>query len=159
MMGLKHQACLLVGSNVQPEKNLVLGIELLRRRVKIVRVSSVWETPAVGSSGPDFLNAAVLVDTPMDADELKNRVLGPLEAQLGRVRSEDKNAPRPIDIDIIIYDKRLLDPTLWQHAYRAVPVAEVLPDYRSNEGKLLSEVASQLAEKTPVRLRSEVSIL
>lgn len=156
MTVLEHQACLLVGSNIQPEQNLVLGIELLRRKVKLLRVSSVWETPAVGSAGPDFLNAAVLVSTRMDAEELKTQVLRPLEAQMGRVRSEDKNAPRPIDFDVILFDHQLLDPTLWQHAHRAVPVAELFPDYRSEAGEVLSAVAAALVKTTPIRLKRGV---
>jgi 2-amino-4-hydroxy-6-hydroxymethyldihydropteridine diphosphokinase len=157
-MALEHQACLLVGSNIQPEKNLVQGVELLRRQVEIIRISSAWETPSVGSAGPDFLNAALLITTPLDAHQLKKQVLRPLEAQLGRVRSADKNAPRPIDFDIILFDGHLLDPNLWRYTHRAVPVAEILPDYRSDRGELLSEVATKLAKTTPIRLKPGLSI-
>ena len=157
-MALEHQACLLVGSNIQPEKNLVQGVELLRRQVEIIRISSAWETPSVGSAGPDFLNAALLITTPLDAHQLKKQVLRPLEAQLGRVRSAEKNAPRPIDFDIILFDGHLLDPNLWRYAHRAVPVAEILPDYRSDRGELLSEVATKMAKTTPIRLKPGLSI-
>jgi 2-amino-4-hydroxy-6-hydroxymethyldihydropteridine diphosphokinase len=152
----EHQACLLLGSNIQPENNLALGVDLLRKKVKIVQISSVWETPSVGSVGPDFLNLALLITTPLEAGDLKMKVLRPLEAQLGRLRSADKNAPRPIDLDIIIFDDQLLDPNLWRHAHRAVPVAEILPGYRSSTGDILSEVASRLAETTPIRLKLDI---
>jgi 2-amino-4-hydroxy-6-hydroxymethyldihydropteridine diphosphokinase len=152
----EHQFCLLFGSNIQPEKNLELGMDLLRSQVKIVRVSSVWETSSVGSPGPDFLNMAVLVTSPMDAESFKAKVIRPLETQLGRVRSTDKNAPRTIDIDIILFDNQLLDPNLWRFAHRAVPVADVLPDYRSDQGDLLKDVASRLAETTPIRSKSDL---
>ncbi len=88
----------------------------------------------MGTTGPDFLNLALLVTTSLEAGELKEKVLRPLEAQLGRLRSADKNAPRPIDLDIIIFDDLLLDPNLLLYAHRAVPVAEILPDYRSSQG-------------------------
>jgi 2-amino-4-hydroxy-6-hydroxymethyldihydropteridine diphosphokinase len=158
MMAIEHQACLLLGSNIHPEKNLVQGLELLGKEVKIMRFSSAWETPAVGSAGPDFLNAAVLITTLMEAGELKEKVLRPLEAKLGRVRSADKNAPRPIDFDIILFDGQLLDPSLWHYAHRAVPVAEILPGYRSERGELLSEAASDLAKITPIHLKPGVLI-
>jgi 2-amino-4-hydroxy-6-hydroxymethyldihydropteridine diphosphokinase len=153
---MMHQACLLLGSNIQPEKNLTLGLNLLRNMVTIVRLSSVWETPSVGSSGPDFLNLAALITTPLNASELKAQILRPLEKRLGRVRSTNKNAPRTFDIDIILFDGQLLDPNLWIYAHRAVPVAEILPDYRSNQGKLLKAVARELTEINPIRLKRDL---
>ena len=156
MTAQEHQVCLLLGSNIQPEKNLALGVDLLRSKVKIVRVSSVWETPSVGSQGPDFLNLALLVTTSDDARVFKAKMIRPLEAQLGRVRSADKNAPRTIDIDIILFDDQLLDPNLWRFAHRAVPVAEILPDFQSEQGDLLKETASRLTKTTQIRLRPDL---
>jgi 2-amino-4-hydroxy-6-hydroxymethyldihydropteridine diphosphokinase len=143
---------------MQPEKNLTLGLNILRNMVTISRLSSVWETPSVGSSGPDFLNLAVLITTPLKASELKAQVLRPLEKQLGRVRSTNKNAPRTFDVDIILFDGRLLDQNLWSYAHRAIPVAEIVPDYQSDQGKLLKEVACGLAEKNPIRLKRVVLV-
>ena len=154
----EHQVCLLLGSNIQPEKNLALGMDLLRQKVKIIRSSSVWESPSVGSSGPDFLNVAVMVITQMEVVELKENVLRPLEGQLGRVRSQDKNAPRPIDVDIILFDRRLVDPNLFLYAHRAVPVADLLPDFPSPQGRTLAEIASELAKNTPIRLKPKILI-
>jgi 2-amino-4-hydroxy-6-hydroxymethyldihydropteridine diphosphokinase len=158
VMQPEHPACLLLGSNIQPGKNLALAVDLLQREVKIVRHSSTWETAPVGSAGPDFLNLAVLITTSLEAAELKDRVLRPLEAQLGRVRSADKNAPRTIDIDIIIFNGQLLDLKLWQYAHRAVPVSEILPDFRSDQGEILAEVAARLAKTTLIRLKPDVRI-
>jgi 2-amino-4-hydroxy-6-hydroxymethyldihydropteridine diphosphokinase len=149
----EHQLCLLLGSNIQPEKNLALAVDLLRSKVKIVQGSSVWETPSVGSSGPNFLNVALLVSTALDAATFKEKIIRPFEVQLGRVRSTDKNASRTIDIDIILFDNQILDPTLWRFAHRAVPVAEILPDLRSDRGDLLKDIAPRLAETTQIRLR------
>ncbi len=150
-MTAAHQVCLLLGSNIQPEENLRLGMDLLRQQLKVVCNSSVWETIAVGSDGPNFLNMAVLIVTPFEALDLKEKILRPLEQRLGRVPSEDKNAPRPIDVDIVIFDDSLLDPNLWQFAHRAVPVAELLPGFRSGQGETLKQVADKLAKTTPVR--------
>jgi 2-amino-4-hydroxy-6-hydroxymethyldihydropteridine diphosphokinase len=140
-----HQACLLMGSNIRAEKNLRLALQRLREWVVIQGISSVWETAAVGSDGPDFLNLALLVSTPLDAAEFKLQVLRPLETRMGRVRSADKNAPRPIDLDIIVFDGETVDELLWKHAYRAVPVAELLPDLRSDSGETLKQAAEHLA--------------
>ncbi len=158
MSSPRHQVCLLLGSNIQPEKSLPQAIRLLRQKVNILRSSSVWESAPVGTTGPDFLNLALLVTTSLEAGELKEKVLRPLEAQLGRLRSAEKNAPRTIDLDIILFDDLLVDPNLFLYAHRAVPVAEILPDYRSSQGVTLGEFASELARTTPIRLKSDVLV-
>ncbi len=158
MASQEHQACLLLGSNIEPEKNLPRGVELLQQKVAVTRSSSVWQTAPVGFEGPDFLNLALLVSTFHNASELKERILRPLEARMGRVRTADKNAPRPIDFDIIIFDGQLLDPNLFLYAHRAVPVAEILPGYRSVQGLTLAEVASELSKTALIHLKSDVFI-
>jgi len=150
-MTATHHVCLLLGSNIEPVKNLRLAMDLLRQQTIVVCNSSVWETVAVGSDGPNFLNMAVLIVIPMEAVDLKEKILSPLEKRLGRVRREDKNAPRPIDMDIVIFDDSLLDPDLWRFAHRAVPVAELLPGFRSGQGETLKQVADELSKTTPVR--------
>ena len=154
-----HQAGLLLGSNMQPEKNIPLAVKLLQKQLTILQTSSVWESKAVGSNGANFLNAALLVLTSMEAEALKTQVLHPLEAQLERVRTSDKNSPRTIDLDILLFDQQLLDPNLWQSAFRAVPLAEVLPDFQSESGEYLRDAALRLADATPIWLRKDVSII
>jgi 2-amino-4-hydroxy-6-hydroxymethyldihydropteridine diphosphokinase len=154
----EHEACLLLGSNIEPERNLLKAIDLLKQQVKLLRSSSAWQTPPIGSEGPDFLNLAIIIATSLSATELKEKVLRPLEAQLGRVRTADKNSPRPIDLDIILFDGQLLDPELFHYAHRAVPVSELLPGFLSPEGEPLLKVAADLSKNTPIRLKPEVII-
>jgi 2-amino-4-hydroxy-6-hydroxymethyldihydropteridine diphosphokinase len=158
MRTLIHQACLLLGSNIEAENNIKNALTLLKEKLTILRVSSVWESASVDCCYPDFLNLAVLVSTTLEADQLKQQVLRPLEAQMGRVRTEDKNASRPIDLDIILYDEELLDPDLWQHVHRATPVSEIFPEYRSADGVSLSETAQNLAQSTPISIRNDISL-
>jgi 2-amino-4-hydroxy-6-hydroxymethyldihydropteridine diphosphokinase len=155
----EHQVCLLLGSNIQPERNLPLATEHLRNHLTILRISSVWETSAVGSAGPNFLNAALLAQTPQDQNTLKTKVLTPLEVQMGRLRSANKNAARPIDLDIILFDRLLLDPTLWHFAHRAVPVSEIQPDIHSETGETLKEVGAIFISEGSIRLRPDVVLL
>ena len=155
----EHQVCLLLGSNIQPERNLPLAIDQLQNHLTILLISGVWETPPVGSAGPNFLNAALMAQTPLEQNTLKLQILTPLEAKMGRVRSADKNAPRPIDLDIILFDGRLLDPTLWHFAHRTVPVAEIQPDIRSEAGETLKEAAAKFVSAGSIRLRADVVLL
>jgi 2-amino-4-hydroxy-6-hydroxymethyldihydropteridine diphosphokinase len=153
-----HHTCLLLGSNIEPEQNIPRAVDLLGEKLTILQISSVWESASMECCYPDFLNLAVLVSSPWDAPLLKRQVLRPLESQMGRVRTADKNASRPIDIDIILCDGILLDSTLWQYAHRAVPVAELFPDYHSKDGDSLKDVATRLAQSTPVQIRKDISI-
>lgn len=153
-----HQVCLLLGSNIEPALNIPRAVLLLQRKLTILKVSSVWESASVDCCYPDYLNMAVLVSTDLDSPRLKQQVLRPLEAQMGRVRTDDKNASRPIDIDIILVDDKSIDPTLWQHIHQAAPVAELFPELRSDTGESLKDVASRLAQTTPVQVRKDISI-
>jgi 2-amino-4-hydroxy-6-hydroxymethyldihydropteridine diphosphokinase len=152
----EYQVCLLLGSNIRPEYNLPLAVAHLRRELAVLRVSSVWESAPVGGNGPNYLNAAILANSLRDAPSLKQRVLRPLETRLGRVRNADKNSPRPIDLDIILFEGKLLDSTFWYHAYRMIPVAEVLPGFLSEDGRLLTDIAARLTKSGSVGLRADV---
>ena len=66
-------------------------------------VSPVYRTPAVGFDGPDFLNAAVVIDTDLDIVAL-DAWLHALEDRHGRRRDVPRFSSRPLDIDIVFYD-------------------------------------------------------
>ncbi len=154
----RHQAYLCLGSNIDPTTHLQKAVELLREQTQVTALSSCWETTAVGSDGPDFLNMAVALWTPLTAETLKTKVLAAIESQLGRVRSDDKNAPRTIDLDIIIFDQQVLDPALWRQVYLALPFSELLPELRHPEsGQSLREVAQTLHQHDRAVLRSELA--
>lgn len=121
-----HQLVILLGSNILPEVNISLAVQKLNQILHPLAISSAWESPAVGSTGPNFLNAIGLYMTDLDQETLKKRYLRALEAQLGRVRQEDKYAPRTIDLDIIIWDGIVLDSNLWRYAYMCLPYAEIM---------------------------------
>lgn len=152
-----HRVCLLLGSNIRPEENLPRAVELLAGRIQLLACSHAWQTSAVGSPGPDFLNAALLAQTTLPARALKQQILRPVEAQLGRVRTSDKNAPRTLDVDIVAWDGRVSDSDLWQRVHMAVPVAELLPGLM-HAGEPLHTVAARLSAAVPVILREEVNL-
>jgi len=143
----EHQVFLGIGSNIDPQENLPKAVELLASLVRVEAVSQVWRTTAVGGKGPDFLNAALEIRTPLQAEALKREVLRLVEAQLGRVRTEDKYAPRPIDLDILIVDSMVFDAQIWEQAFLAIPLADLLPGYTNpTSGETLSQAAIRLAQ-------------
>ena len=142
---LPHLAYLSLGSNIDAAINLKKAVELLRGAGRIQAASSVWETEAVGSQGPNFLNAAVVYQTSYTRSMLKDQVLHHIENQMGRVRTSDKNAPRPIDIDIILFDNEIIDSELWARLYIARPFAELIPNLINPlSGRTLRQVADEL---------------
>lgn len=144
-----HQAHLSLGSNIQPENNLPKALELLKEAGNILKVSSAWESKAVGPVTPNYLNACILFGTPLPLPELKESVIHPIEAKLGRKRSNDKYAPRTIDIDIIIFDDQSCNEKFWTQAFVVVPLAEIFPGFQN---PLTTESISQ----TATRLRQEI---
>jgi 2-amino-4-hydroxy-6-hydroxymethyldihydropteridine diphosphokinase len=123
-----HQAYISLGSNINARENMLAAMKRLRQLVTVNAFSTIWETEAVDGDGPRFLNAAAWISTSQDVDGLKRQVLAPLENELGRVRTADKNAPRTIDLDIIVFDEEVLDNSLWTRNFLAIPIAELRPD-------------------------------
>lgn len=145
-----HQVFLGLGTNIEPQVNLPRAVELLGRTVLVEAVSAVWVTPPVGSQGPDFLNAAAHIKTRYSMDNLRERVLHPIEDKLGRVRTGDPNAPRTIDLDILIYDGVVVDDEIWEQAHICIPLSELVPDYTQPKiGITLQEHALRLIESNP----------
>ncbi len=153
-----HQACLLLGSNIEPELNIPAAVRRLQEKLAVLRVSSIWESPSTDCCYPDFLNMAVLVETTLDAQQLKSQLLRPLEASMGRVRTENKNASRPIDFDIILFDGEVVDSSLWTNAHRAIPVAELFPRLPSASGEPLKALARRMARTAPIQVRKDISV-
>ena len=152
-----HEAYLNIGSNIEPEKHLRESIRLLRERGQVAAVSNVLQSHAFGSDGPDFLNACVLIITPLEASELKEKIIRPIEAELGRVRGPDKNATRTIDIDIILFDEEPFVGEFWSNAFVVVPLADLLPDFHHpfNYERLV-HVAAHMRRQTWIVARPDV---
>jgi len=146
---MQHSAYLSLGSNIQPQKNIPMALKLMSELLTLVEVSSAWRTKAVGSSGPDFVNLAAHVLTDLDLSSLKDDVLYHIELRLGRVRTEDKFAPRPIDLDISIFDGEVIDPNTFKYNYLVLPLAELLPGLSlMSDGATLKDLAGELITRS-----------
>ena len=126
-----------VGSNIAPEDNVPRALDLLARQVHLLDVSTAYWTPAVGRADQaDYLNCVLKIRTDRPARALKEHVLRPIEDALGRIRSEDKYAARPMDLDILIYGREILDepglclpdPDILRRPFLAVCLLELVPD-------------------------------
>jgi len=128
-----------LGSNLDDrEANLREAVRRLTAAgVRVLTLSPVYETAPVGyRDQPDFLNAVCRAETDLSPHDLLC-VAQDIEATMGR-RPSFRNAPRPIDIDILFYDDRVLDtpglviphPRLAERAFVLMPLADVAPDLR-----------------------------
>lgn len=150
-----------LGSNIDPLRNLRRAVAELAREADLVAASPVYRSAPVGAPGtPEFLNAAVEIATDRPPRDLKWDVLRPIESRLGRVRTDDRNAPRPIDLDLALYGDRVVDDRfpadgrglrlpdadILRFLHAARPLADIAGDLRHpTDGRSLGEIAASLA--------------
>lgn len=150
----------LLGSNINPQVNIPRAVRLLRRLFDVTAVSTAWQTAAVGSDGPDFINVAVLMQTDAQAEQLKAACLRQVENRMGRVRKADKNAPRTIDLDVVVYNDQVLDEGLWTFPHIAIPVGELLPDLLDPlSGSLLRQKRAEMLRAAQAQPREDFQFL
>jgi 2-amino-4-hydroxy-6-hydroxymethyldihydropteridine diphosphokinase len=103
---------------------------------RIIRQSSVYETAAWGKTDQAaFLNQALIIETPLDAPALMQRMLT-IEEQMGRVRTE-RYGSRTIDIDMLFFNEDVIrlpwliipHPEVANRRFALEPVNEIAPDY------------------------------
>jgi len=124
-----------LGSNLgDRQQNLDLALDFLKTRLRITKVSSVYDTGPVGNSDqPRFLNMACEIQTSLAPENLLALAKG-IERKLGR--HGKSGAPRPIDIDILLYgavemetpELTIPHPRMAERAFALVPLAEIAPE-------------------------------
>lgn len=158
-MGDAHRLILNLGSNIEAEVNLRKAVGMLREAGKVEAISSVWESESVGFDGPNFLNVGMTILTLLGHMEFKEKVIRPIESKLGRVRSAEKNAPRPIDIDVELSDGEPVNAEYWRFAFVLIPLAELIPDFpHPASGEPLVKAAEKLRGRVWMRKREDVSL-
>ncbi len=124
-----------LGSNIDPERNLKLGIEELGRRFGQLELSGVYQSAAVGFEGPDFWNLVVGCTTTLSPAEVHGEI-EIIHEMAGRHRGEDRFSSRPLDIDLLLYDDRVIDEPparlprsdILEYSFVLRPLAELAPD-------------------------------
>jgi 2-amino-4-hydroxy-6-hydroxymethyldihydropteridine diphosphokinase len=101
---------LLLGSNIGNSKAILAEAKtIIEKQIgAVTRQSDLYSTAAWGNlKQPDFLNQVIIVETALQAAAAMETILG-IEKKMGRVRTV-KNAPRIIDIDILFFNKEIID--------------------------------------------------
>lgn len=105
------------GSNAQErERNVRRAIDFISGRLTDVKVSSIYDTPAVSGDGSTYTNAVLRGRTSMSADQLVT-LLKDYENMEGRAETKEREGEVVIDLDLVIYDSRILRPRDFESHY------------------------------------------
>ena len=126
---------------------------------RVVAVSSFYRTPPLGPQDqPDYLNAAVVLETALDAETLLDNTQR-IELQQGRVRKAERWGPRTLDLDIMLFGhetintERLTVPhyDMKNRGFMLWPLFEVAPDLIFPDGISLKSILDNLNAERPAR--------
>lgn len=135
-----HKVFLGIGGNIGNKKlNFIKAAHLTEARLgKIVKVSSVYETPPWGFVSEDhFWNQVFLIETELEPEQLLEEI-HEIESEFGRRRTIGKYISREMDIDIIYFDDIYIEsekliiphPRIQSRKFVLVPLVEIAPDFK-----------------------------
>ena len=132
-------ACIGLGANLgDAPATLRAAIQVLAGLpgTELLASSRLYRSPAWGNEAqPDFVNAAVALQTELPAPQLLEQLLA-IEQQFGRVRETGQHwGPRLLDLDLLLYAEQVIDlpqlkvphPFLHQRGFALLPLADVAP--------------------------------
>jgi len=124
---VKSNICVIgIGSNIEPHENIRRAIELVSEEAQILSLSSFVITKPIGTiKQPDFLNGAVKVCTNLSKTKFKE-FLRSVEDDMGRDRSIGPYGPRNIDLDIVVWNGKIIDSDYYQRDFLKKTVDELI---------------------------------
>lgn len=145
-----------LGSNLGDSVgNLRAALDMMAEFAVDVQPSPVYSTAPQGfRNQPAFYNAACRIRTRLTPFELMERLLG-IEAAVGRRRTF-MNAPRLLDMDILLYDRLALNspplvlphPRMTERLFVLRPLADIAPHLMHPvSGLTVSEMLNRLSER------------
>ncbi len=128
------QVYLSIGSNIDREKNIRSCLTRLQQDYPDIIFSTIYETEAVGFDGDPFLNLAAGLQTSLSPQQMES-YLKTIEDEHQRSRAGKKFSSRTLDIDLLLYDQRVLHPQMdiprreiTEYDFVLFPLAEIAAD-------------------------------
>ena len=129
-----------LGSNINREQNTRAGIAALQQAFGELKLSSVYESEAVGFDGDAFYNMVIACEVGTPVHDT-NQILRDIEDANGRDRSGPKFSSRTLDLDLLLYDDLILNENglklprgeILKNAFVLWPLAEIAPDLKHPE--------------------------
>ncbi|MCF6239970.1 MAG: 2-amino-4-hydroxy-6-hydroxymethyldihydropteridine diphosphokinase [Bacteroidales bacterium] len=158
-----NNAIVAVGSNINAENNVLLAEKYIQDFGILLKKSAFYYTkPVLYREQDDFYNGVFHIQTVYDKKLLKQK-LKEIEKKLGRVRTANKNGPRTIDLDIVVFNHQIMDKDVFVRDFIKYPIIEILPEfepiinsvnYRNNfeSLKILIDAIIETLESNPVAL-------
>ncbi|MFA5825745.1 MAG: 2-amino-4-hydroxy-6-hydroxymethyldihydropteridine diphosphokinase [Gallionellaceae bacterium] len=159
---MEHNVFVGLGSNLaDPHAQVLQAMRELANlpQVRVVRCSSLYRSAPVGYlEQPDFINAVAQLQTSLSPRALLDALLA-LEQRCGRTR-EFINAPRTLDLDVLLYDDLQLHehgltiphPQMHLRAFVLQPLLEIAPECCIPGVGAAKDAAQQCAEQSLERL-------
>ena len=154
MTASRTRAYIGVGSNIDPDANIHRALRLLGNDMKLTDVSTFYITLPLGApASPHFYNGVVAGMTDLAIPDLRHLLLR-VETEVGRQRTEDKYAPRPIDLDLLLLGDELSEGEGWwvphpdvrTRPFVAIPLLELAPDLLlPDSGRPLRDVVADIS--------------
>lgn len=123
-----------IGSNQDAARQIRFGVQRLDEMFSHLKLSTVYESEAVGFDGDNFLNLVAKAETQMTISQVE-QVFKAIEKEAGRRRNGEKFSDRALDIDLLLYDDvvckqpiRLPRGEILYHAFVLQPLAEIEPE-------------------------------
>jgi 2-amino-4-hydroxy-6-hydroxymethyldihydropteridine diphosphokinase len=122
-----------------------------------VQVSAFYRTPPLGPQDqPDYLNAAVVLETSLDAETLLDNTQR-IELQQGRQRKAERWGPRTLDLDIMLFGDEVINTDrltvphydMKNRGFMLWPLWEVAPELTFPNGESLQTILQQLNAEKP----------
>ena len=155
-------AYIAIGSNLaSPLEQVNAAVQALGKipQSRIVALSSFYRTPPLGPQDqPDYLNAAVVLETTLDAETLLDNTQR-IELQQGRVRKAERWGPRTLDLDIMLFGHEVINTErltvphydMKNRGFMLWPLFEVAPDLIFPDGIPLRTILDNLNAERPAR--------
>ncbi len=153
-----HYVYIGIGSNLKDKfTNIKLALWHLKTLGKIVKKSSLYKSsPVENRNQPYFLNCVVKLTTKLLPYKLLKK-LKDIEKKLGRKKTKKKYQPRTIDLDILLYDKKIIKSKnltiphekLHKRKFVLWPLAEIAPNFvHPVLNKKIKDLKKELKDKS-----------